>query len=475
MNQKGTAKTTIPVPQAIAELLHRLWDGEPFDDFDVPKFDVVQFDGVDVSDCVPVLQISGDRLRLTIADLTASRPLYPLNFGGELLGSNSDGAKFGASFLLRAHRSHALQLDFAQWSISTSIEPSLWLTKLEGRMKLHFSGNLIVERARGDGLRLGAPRHFRLAGEYTYYLVQHSQEAETSWSLLVDTGASGAPNTEALARDFLLLQFVLGRRFRMSPLLGLSNNGDVIACASGCDPIAHRTDRPIPPVPLERDNNRYVDEAWAPLFFELVSKHWKAKPESIQAYMMVFSAYLDSTTNYLDADYLRLQVALEAFAYWDLRMTSGEEKLVVQDKKSWKAWVKANGDAIRRLAADGFAQSLYDKVLGVYRLSSGRVVASAFIARGQPLNESMLAEVEARNVVAHQGMMSPDGYDADRDIGRIALIRSLLIALVARSVGYAGAIRGWTVGTFGHPVEPSEWWEVNEADRARAKTIFNAE
>ena len=42
-----------------------------------------------------------------------------------------------------------------------------------------------------------------------------------------------------------------------------------------------------------------------------------------------------------------------------------------------------------------------------------------------------------------------EGYDGDRDLRSISLVRTLLIALIAKTVGYAGAINGWEIGIAG--------------------------
>jgi len=71
--------------------------------------------------------------------------------------------------------------------------------------------------------------------------------------------------------------------------------------------------------------------------------------------------------------------------------------------------------------------------------------------------------------------MAPDGYDGDRDFRRVALVRTMLVALIAKAVDYAGAINGWEVGQSGYPVEPEGWWNVGDDDRLLAQRTFVAE
>lgn len=148
---------------------------------------------------------------------------------------------------------------------------------------------------------------------------------------------------------------------------------------------------------------------------------------------------------------------------------------MVKDKAAWKQWVKENSAAIRSLAAAGFEESLFNKVMGVYRLSSGRVVPSAFVAHGLALPDELAKELEARDVVVHQGLMAPDGYDADRDFRRVDMVRTMLVALICKAVGYSGAINGWEIGPMGYPLQPTEWWTVRDEDYQLASRVYTAE
>jgi hypothetical protein len=50
----------------------------------------------------------------------------------------------------------------------------------------------------------------------------------------------------------------------------------------------------------------------------------------------------------------------------------------------------------------------------------------------------------------------------------------MLVALIAKSVGYDGAINGWEVGPMGYPMEPQDWWCVSEISRRAAARTFRA-
>ncbi len=126
-------------------------------------------------------------------------------------------------------------------------------------------------------------------------------------------------------------------------------------------------------------------------------------------------------------------------------------------------------------AIEGREDALVQKVKGACRLASGNVVPSAFSAYGLKLKGELIKELGGRNIVVHQGLMAPTGYDVERDLRRVALVRTMLVALIARSVGYRGAINGWEIGELGYPMEEQDWWQVSDEDRLLARRRFIAE
>ena len=423
------------------------------------------------------LAVAGDRLVLTLkgAHVHPRRgELLPFPMDARIDGRLTAGVTFTGDDILRVSLGADMTIEMSTWVVVDGDEPSLWIGRFDTSLSVDFGGNLIVERLRPDGLRFGRACHFRLSGSYTYYLIQSGGRTESVWHLVVDTGG-GIPDKEALEYDFLLLQFVLGRQLRIPTFLGVTSDGRTVAATTGAGTRGNLQPKSVAPVPINRNNDDYVDESWASLLFERVSVTWSARPKARAAFAMAFDSYLDAMTHYLDADCLRLHVGLEAFSYWTLRLANETERMVVKDKAAWKEWVKANSAAIRALAAEGFEESLFNKVIGVYRLSSGRVVPSAFLLHDLPLTAEMNEELERRDTIVHQGMMSPEGYDGDRDSRSINLVRTLLVALIAKTAGYGGAINGWELGSAGYRLEPTEWWSVRETDRLLARQTYIAE
>lgn len=477
----------IHVPEHVRGLLLDLAHGWTPAPMALEPVQRLRYNGVDLSELAPELRIHSDKFRVTLGGSRLSTridEIMPFPLDGQLDGMVTGGAAFHGTTVLRvARRSLSSQesgtrdtliIETANWTALSGEAPSLWIGRIEGASEVDFGGNMVIERITASGIRAGYRRHFRLSGAYTYYLVQSGGRGDTTWHLLIDTGA-GVPDRKVLGHDFLLLQFVFGRQLRMPELLGVRASGRTVGSTAGIAVRKALQERSVPPVPIVQNNDDWIDESWVTVFFERVSEAWTRRPESRAAYTMAFDAYLDAMTPHLDANYLRLHVALEAFAYWTLRLANQGERMVVKEKAAWKKWVKDNAGAIRALASEGFEESLYNKVIGVYRLSSGRVVPSAFLVYGTALTPEMAEELEGRDTIVHQGLMAPDGYDVRRDMQRVALVRTMLVALVAKSADYAGAINGWEVGHLGYPLEPQSWWSTRDDDRRLARRTFIAE
>jgi hypothetical protein len=65
-------------------------------------------------------------------------------------------------------------------------------------------------------------------------------------------------------------------------------------------------------------------------------------------------------------------------------------------------------------------------VKGAARLASGNVVRTSFASFGIALQKELRQELRGRDVIVHKGLMAPDGYEADRDLRRVGLIRTMV-------------------------------------------------
>jgi hypothetical protein len=438
-----------------------------------------RYEGVDLSQIAIDVALVDNRLKVAFRAPPKEKGVS--EWDGIIEGTLIVGHRFRGDTVLRVSQSGELSRDeglrqsvemtFARWTLIDGKEPSIWVGRLEGMADLVFGGNLLIERARRNEPPQGRCLHLCLRGAYTYYLVQHGRRGSVVWHMVTDTG-TGVPALEVLERDFLTLQFVLGRQMRMPVLWGLTDDGRTVGATLGCAMRSCLEVESFPPVPINLNNEAWIREAWVPTFFERISDSWRARPPEDSSFWLAFDMYLDAMTLDLDRDYLRLQIALECFAYWLL--CNHGEPLDVKDEEAWKAWVRDNKQAIRAHAVDGREDALVQRVRDTYRLASGRVVPNAFDLHSLELTKAMQNELRGRDTAVHQGMMSPRGHGCGHDGERVALVRAMLVALIAKSVGYDGAINGWEVGPMGYPMEPQDWWCVSEISRRAAARTFRA-
>ena len=149
--------------------------------------------------------------------------------------------------------------------------------------------------------------------------------------------------------------------------------------------------------------------------------------------------YLDSISDStIDSRYLKLHVALEAFATALLKrdeIQNSPPRWLVRDKDAWITWVKKHGEELRAMVADASdADRFVDKVIFAMKLPSSGVVADAMSRLNPPLlvDEAVIDELKKRNIPAHNFSMNKRGvgYDVDRDVERIDILRSLFVALI---------------------------------------------
>jgi hypothetical protein len=441
---------------------------------------------VDLSDAGPTLRIDGEDLIVTIDGPVARRKidaLLPYDLQARVSGTLEGGATFELQHLSKIgqnsvwSKADGVRADLGfkadHWTLLGDAAPSIWAGKVEGVGDISHGGNLIVERIRQGRPTAGRRGHFCLRGNYAYYLVR--QQTTDDWWLVVDTEGAGLPDWELLGRDILILQFAFGRQCRAPLFVGLKADRVSVACTA-LRPLRNKLEeRSHLPVPIDHNNETFLDETWLALLFERISGAWSRRPEVSQIFWLALDMYLDSMRNYLDADYMCLHIALESLGYALLKR-GDEKQRDTKDWKAWKEWVNNNEPAIRVLATEGRENALVNKVMGAGRQSSGQVVPRAFKEFGLVITDEMEKELDGRNFIVHQGLMSPEGYDVDRDLGRVSLVRTMLVALLARAAGYRGAINGWAVGRRGLPVEPpGAWWPIDDADRAAARVLFLAE
>lgn len=92
------------------------------------------------------------------------------------------------------------------------------------------------------------------------------------------------------------------------------------------------------------------------------------------------------------------------------------------------------------------------------------------------MTEDMAAELdeEGRGLIVHAAIMFKESQaDVDAYLRKNAIVRTMLVALVAKVVGYQGAIIGWNHRP-GHAYEEPDtsWWPVDQAVRTAARRMY---
>jgi|GEM_PF-3195997 len=362
------------------------------------------------------------------------------------------------------------------WSMEDPTQEAVvWVSQIYGLEQMGDLGNLSVraKRTAGSTEKIDRRGH-RFQGAYTYYLVSGPSDdrCKNQWFLIIDCGRS-RPVRKNLFNDILALQFVLGTAFYFDVIEGLSREERCVARLGGRYGRDHRhqprTEAVVP--------THFVDEHWPSAFFEAISKKYREAP-NLRLHI-VLSFYLDGLASFhVEGRYLVQHVGLEAFAYWLLK-ANGDDKPTLVDKTKWAAWLRENRDTIRSLAAPGFANDLYSKVSSIpARPASSGVVERAFQRYSLALHQEMAEELKkGRNVVVHTAVMFEERRDDVNDyMRRIAIVRTMLTALLAKVVGYQGAILGWE-RDYRHPYKEvdASWWAVDPLAREAALQSFKIE
>lgn len=454
-----------PVGGAVSALIVRVLDGWTPSTPTLGDVTRLEWGGTDVTVSAKRVNIRGDVLEIDWQDDTL--PLLfredeyeqfrnmPFNgdVGTEWRFSAQDGL-FGGALTLEGH----------YWHVELPGRAArLWIARIEGLAKnrdLDAPGNLRVRQTH-DGMTYVAWGH-RFQGAYTYYLVR-AKDGGKSWFLIIDTGNEQRPARDRVFQDVLALQFVLGCGLFFEVIYGLDET-DVVALVGGRHGRDHGGRPKVePPVPFAGSQ-----EHWVGAFFNAISTTYRARPE-LRLYIGL-SFYLDSLMSFhVEGRYLALHVALEAFAYWYLKAEKDPEdpERPLVDKQKWRAWLAENKPAILTLASEDSGEVLFNKIASVpARRASSRVVEDAFRKTGIEILPGMATELEeGRGRIVHTAAMFEDRQERlDAYLEPIALVRTMLVALLARVVGYRGAIVGWTREPHRPRQQPdAAWWPVDQA------------
>lgn len=355
-----------------------------------------------------------------------------------------------------ARCTHTISL--VDWHWTRPVKPNLWVGKPQG-VRLEDRNLAIVHQSGA-----WSARHLAIKANYDIYFVERDKEV----FMLVDTGEADLDHG-ILSTDFRALEFALGRPMRLDFMLGLDDALEVTA-AAGVQLGGHRVGRGRCPVPVYQDVIATDDEVaarhqWTPHLAGLVAKKLIEDGDD-SPLQLATVAYLDSMTGHIHANYLLAQVALEAFC---TKVVEAKAGVLVENSKNWLSFVeKIRDDIVAHAVDDEAGRKLVNKVKSAQHAPSGDRVHTALDHFGLDVPDGALKEVTKRGGAAHGFVMAKESTaDAQNLADRLATIQTLLVAVVAKHVGYEGPIVGWKWRN-GRRTIPA-WWKWKAAPDAEIR------
>jgi hypothetical protein len=222
-------------------------------------------------------------------------------------------------------------------------------------------------------------------------------------------------------------------------------------------PISRRS-RATPAVPLTDDTRRDLSSDVAE-FVEKIIAYQVADPSA--PISVAIHHYFESLDGLVEKQFLHAWIAAEAIASWAIEhgVFKATSKGRIADHTKWAAWVKSQRATIEGFANQGMADKLFGRVM---ESDAGREndVQRVFKGEGIEWTAEMEDAEDARNSNAHEGRMPDRVRDWKKCFKRVGLAYTMLTVLLARLVGYSGAIldRGKALGQI-HTDQPP-WWKA---------------
>lgn len=334
--------------------------------------------------------------------------------------------------------------------------PSLWLAPLEKPLRVRL-GNLVVVGIPMNlisGYSQYQPGwgwgHWRLQGAYTYSLVSLGERPERRQFLIIEPPAGVELDVEVWHRDMMALEFVWGEPLQCPVAYGL-RGAEVVACMStGRDkaPPGART----PAIWDHLEDFEY----WIEPFFSKLSRALRA--EATPKLILPVTAAL-SRHRFVDETVRELCAALTSFATWTLRGARDDATLVRTE--AWSAWLARHDEEIHALAEPMAALELLENLRAAARRTPRQRLDRALRRLGievprDTLDEIALYDERLRGLGALTEELARSDHEHERQWRLVETLRTVLVAMVAATVGYHGVIRG-----IGPDEGPPSWWHVD--------------
>lgn len=467
----------IPVPQHVADLLNRVaveWVPPRFADRNIER---LEWGGQDLSAQARRLRVSKQQLEvlcslstMSIAEARAKREEIPFDgWRGGFVGRTEDGLSFSASQGMivnstQSVRGSTVETQFLirsyEWSIWNEERLArLWVTPIEVNSTDHHLGNLLLSSGRGSSWG-----NFRLHGSsYTYYLLNFGTEKYRQL-LAIDTQGTPHPKPDLVRRELTYLSFAFGESIAADNLLGLDDTGRLVGIVGGtfAGRAASRWWDSV--VPMFEHRRCWV----APLFRRLCDFHATRRTSEL-AELTLGIWYLLSSYRETSGDIRRTEmfVGLTCVA----RFVEANH-VELADVNAWDSWLSAAREAIDSIAKQGAQGVLFEQLRRAAVADSISIVTLALRRVGLELLPAIQGEIAA----AAEGLKGQPLKIRPNVIEVAAVLRSVLVALVAKTIGYDGAIAGWErVGNYFYwdRADPT-WWPVSAEAENEARTVYAA-
>lgn len=433
---------------------------------------------LDLSDAEIWLTI--DQKRWTLSVQAVGREFISLSrsdvqHGKALSGRTDDGFIFSAKhgFATGVRNFETLTLEGIYCLLLTTAQPArLWVGELDCKIP-HTTDNLVVVvrgiNGRSTRMRCG----LRLQGnKYTYFIVPRTEGARCG--VLLDLAGDPAPEFSTLDDDLRSMEVALGQPVQIDVLyayddaerlLGYSD-ADIRRKSSSYGQREKSADSPVPTF-LSRI-------AWvAPFFTSLSQAFGRHDSTALKGAMLSYVESVGDST--IDERYIRLHLAIGALAHAVLQEQSPDALKIVRDGDKWRDWLMTQQGV---LAQHAFPQAVDDLMASLIR--AGRPDPDLLIRRALeyldlPLLPELKEELDHRDTAIEAGIMGGDfANDLEAMVRRVQILRVILVALLARWIGYDGALNGWARDR-SNVYQPAAWWIINQETAQAAWCRFRAE
>lgn len=334
------------------------------------------------------------------ADILNQPSWFELNDGSRLEARLTHPKQWGGIRTAEGIRPGVV-VDLDRWSWTTGRPPSVWVGRLMGGDCSRVRGNLCVRQRQGDRAS-SRNQNLRVDGQCIWHVLNVDGEDDPILVVVIPAEVG----REAVATDFMALQFALGRPLVLETLVGTDADLKPVS-AMGLRLGVRGTGGHRCPVPERLDTTIQ----WQAALFQRVAQAQCG--QGVDTLTVPLGAYLDGIASHIDLAYLAAQVGLEAFATRIVRDVARQP--IVKSSSEWLRWVKANEDAISEHAVDAdAARKLLGKINNAHHGATGERVEAALRLHQLAVPEEVVEEIRRRSRSVHGYVMS--GVGPERDI-----------------------------------------------------------